>query len=312
VIVTGSIARAASAKEWAAAIAAGLFVSLAVLAAGWLFAKGAYWAFALVLIMALAAVLASRRLAREPRVDGLALAASLALPVAAAQMANHWGGTAALVDSMLALMFIAALAGWNIYARHPVLPTAPGRQASLLAGLLALAAITAVFGGGAYIGDRFSTSRQDFAGRQEHWRAGLNLLNSPDDWLLGKGLGRFPASFFFGAPGNEFPGTYRLNQEANNTFLSLSGPHYQAGFGQTLHISQRIRLGPPSRYHVELDGRAQSKTMLALAICTKHLLYPEACAGKRFDLLQRIRDGTIGHSNWMGRIWWVAHGTRLS
>ena len=283
-ILTGSIARAASAKEWAVAIVAGLFVSLAVLAAGWLVTKGVYWAFALVLIIALTAILASRRLAREPRVDALALAASLALPVAAAQVADHWGGTAALVDSMVALTFIAALAGWNILARHPVLPAAPGRQASLLAGVFALTAIAAVFGGGAYIGDRFSTSRQDLTGRQEHWQAGLNLLSSQSDWLLGKGLGRFPASFFFGAPGNEFPGSYRLNQEANNTFLSLSGPRYKAGFGEVLRISQRIKLDPTGRYRIDLDGRTTAKARIELGICTKHLLYAEACAGKQFDL----------------------------
>jgi hypothetical protein len=155
----------------------------------------------------------------------------------------------------------------------------------VLIGIFSLAAVTAVFGGGAYIGDRFSTSEQDFAGRLEHWRAALDLLRSPDDWLLGKGLGRFPPSFFFGAPGNEFPGGYRLIHEGNNAFLSLSGPRYQIGYGEVLRISQRIHLGPPGRYQVEFDGRAlHNNVIISLGICTKHLLYAEACADKELHL----------------------------
>lgn len=284
-VLTGSIARTASAKAWPMAIGTGLLLIAAILSAGWLVPKGSYGAFGLVFVGALAGIVASWRSAgHSDSTNGLILAAALSLPVAAAQVANHWGGIAALTDSIVALMFIVALAGWNIRACQPLWPTEPRRQIALLVAVLSLAAVTAVFSGGAYMGKRFSTNTQDLAGRMDHWRAGLNLMESPNDWLLGKGLGRFPPSFFFGAPGNEFPGNYRLNQEQNNAFLSLSGPHYQIGFGQTLHISQRIHHGPPGRYQVELDGRAARNATLVLGICTKHLLYPEACAGKTIKL----------------------------
>lgn len=283
-ILAGSIARAATVKEWPVAVKSALFVVAAILIAGWLAAKGAYWAFAVVFVMALAGIVATRRSATYSGFNSLILATALSLPVAAVQVAEHWGGTAALVDSMVALMFIVALAAWNIRARQPVWPTEPRRQSAALVGVFSLAAIVVVFGGGAYIGNRFSTSQQDFAGRLDHWRAGLYLLRSSDDWLFGKGLGRFPPSFFFGAPANEFPGSYRLNQEGDNAFLSLSGFRYRIGHDEVLSISQRIHLGPPGPYRVALDGRALAKATIDLGICTKHLLYAEACAGKRFEL----------------------------
>jgi len=51
---------------------------------------------------------------------------------------------------------------------------------------------------------------QDFEGRIQHWRDGLGLLSTPGEWLLGKGLGRFPKSYFFGAPDAGIPGSYRI------------------------------------------------------------------------------------------------------
>ncbi|HTZ00102.1 MAG TPA: hypothetical protein VMB75_09715, partial [Rhodocyclaceae bacterium] len=260
-VLGGPIARGASSRNWGVAIVGGTFLAAAILAAGLLASKGAYWAFAVVFLLALASIAASRRPDRQPAC-GLLLATSLSLPVAAAQVAEHWGGPAALGDAVIALGVIAALAARNIRAVEPLWPTNLGRQSAALVGVLSLAGLTAVFVGGAYIGGRFATSEQDFAGRQDHWRAALELLRTPADWLLGKGLGRFPASFFFGAPGSEFPGRYQLGQEPGKTFLSLSGPHYQIGHGEKLRISQRVRLGPPGRYHVEFDGRAPRSASL--------------------------------------------------
>jgi hypothetical protein len=282
-VLAGPTARAATLRIWGKAILAGALLAAVTLATGWLTPKGAYWAFAAVFGLALFGVATSLR--SEGRAGSeLALAAMLCLPVAAAQVAGHWGGPPALVDSAIALALVAALSAWNVRATQPILPIEFRRQSATLVGAFSLAAATAVFGGGSYIGDRFSTSQHDFSTRLEHWDTGLHLLHSPSDWLLGKGLGRFPSSFLFGAPGNEFPGTYRLNQEEDNTFLSLSGPRYQIGFGELLRTSQRIHLGPPGRYHVEFDGRAPRAANVRLGICTKHLLYAWTCAEKQIRL----------------------------
>ena len=282
-LLSGSIARAASAKEWTVAIGVGTFFTAAILMAGWLMDKGAYWAFASVFAVALLGIATARRSERHSG-STLVLAAALSLPVAAAQVAKHWGGTEALGDSTVALLSIALLAAWNVRAREPAWPTELRKQGTVLVGIFSLVAVTVVFGGGTYIGNRFSNSEHDLEYRLAHWRAALDLLRSSDDWLLGKGLGRFPPSFFFGAPGNEFPGSYLLNREGSSVFLTLSGPRYQIGYGEVLRVSQRIRQGPLGRYRVELDYRAPVKAEIHLEICAKHLLYAQGCARKHIQL----------------------------
>jgi hypothetical protein len=116
-------------------------------------------------------------------------------------------------------------------------------------------------------------------GRLQHWRDGLSLLHGPEDWLFGKGLGRFPASYFFAAPDSEFPGTYRLTNEDSNSFLTLSGPRYPLGFGDLFRVSQRVALSP-GMYSVLLDARAKEDVDLHLEVCEKHLLYSAGCAIK--------------------------------
>jgi hypothetical protein len=281
-LVSAPIARAASVRAWAIAFATTVLLSATALVAAAFIGKGVYWAYAAIFASALAGTYSHLRSNRPAA--GLVLGATLALPVATVQVAEHWGGAAAFRDSIVALVFLVALAVWNIRSARPWWPTELRKQTATLVGVFTLAAVAAVFSGGAYIEDRFSTSEHDLAGRTRHWRDALELLRSPNDWLLGKGLGRFPASFFFGAPGNEFPGTYRVSQDGNNALLSLSGPHYQIGYGEVLRISQRIRLGPPGQYHVEFDARAPRKVIMSMGMCTKHLLYAEACIDKEIHL----------------------------
>ncbi|MDI6746531.1 MAG: hypothetical protein QMD17_05245 [Rhodocyclaceae bacterium] len=288
-MMTGTLARHASSRTWSVAIAAAVLLAASILITGWLIGKGAYLAYGGVLTLAVGAILARRLSGRHPWTE-LALAAALVLPIAAAQVAVHWGGWSALGDAAVPLVLIIGLATWNIGRARPVWPTETRKRGVVLAGVFALSAVTAVFGGGTYIGDRFSTSEQDLADRMKHWRAGIDHLQSRDDWLLGKGLGRFPPDFFFGAPGNEIPGSYRLSEEGQNAFLALSGPRYQIGYGEILRVSQRIHLGPAGLYRVELDGRVPADANLRAEICTKHLLYAQACAGKNIRLKKTADD----------------------
>lgn len=280
VMLTGPIVRTATAAAWRSSAAVAMALAAAVLAAGWLIPKGAYWAYAL-LALAAGLTIASRVRHQGWEGSNRALALLLALPVATVQIAGHWGGLAALADTTLALVPLAALAVWNGRATQPLWPTSLRRQGIMLSAALALSAVVVIFGGGALMTKRFSTSESDLMGRLAHWKAAFELLKTPADWLAGKGLGRFPASFFFGAPGNEFPGTYRLSREADNAYLTLSGPRYQIGYGEVLRVFERIPLGPAGRYHVEFDARATANANLIVGICTKHLLYPGHCASRQ-------------------------------
>ncbi|MEW6513541.1 MAG: hypothetical protein AB1443_06020 [Pseudomonadota bacterium] len=278
-ILTTEQARAATGRLWTAAIAIVIPLALLAFALVWFNSKGAYWAYVALCALTLIGWLATLRRGSEIT-RALTLAGSMSLPIAAALVANHWGGTPALGDASIALAVICLLAVWNIRARRPAWPTGLRQQGVVLASVISLTGLVAVFSGGAYIGERFTTSERDFQGRLQHWSAGLDLLETPGDWLVGKGLGRFPASFFFGAPGNEFPGSYQLGQEGVNRFLSLSGPRYQAGYGEVLRISQRVEPGPAGRYRLEFDVRTQGKAKLGFGICSKHLLYAESCGGR--------------------------------
>ncbi len=282
-MLTMEYARTFAGRPWAAAIA--IAIPLAVMAFGltWLNGKGSYWSYTAIWLLGLSAFLASLKSGTD-NLRALALSSALALPFAAALIADHWGGTPALIDMTIALAVLAAFAIWGMRAKQPIWPTSWRSQGIAFAGAMTLAAMVAIFGGGAYMGDRFSTSERDFKGRLQHWQAGLDLLQTPGDWLFGKGLGRFPESFFFGAPGNEFPGSYQLQHENGNAYLSLSGPRYQAGFGEVLRISQRIEHGSTGRYRLELDFRTQGKLKLDFGICSKHLLYAGTCGAREIVL----------------------------
>ncbi len=282
-MLTMEDARAATARLWAATFALAIPLGLLAGALAWLLPKGAYSAYSALLVLALTGWLYRLRFGSDIG-RSLALAGALTLPIAAGLVANHWGGTPALADASISLVAIYLSAAWGMRAKRMIWLSGWRRQGVALAGAMSIAAMVAVFSGGAYMGDRFATSERDFTGRLQHWRAGLDLLRTPSDWLFGKGLGRFPASFFFGAPGNEFPGSYQINQEATNIFLSLSGPRYQIGYGEVLRIGQRVDPGPAGSYRLEFDVRTQSKIKLGFSICTKHLIYAGSCAGREITV----------------------------
>ena len=41
-------------------------------------------------------------------------------------------------------------------------------------------AVIGIFGGGSYMGERFSTGSRDFGGRVAHWALGRSMLTTPD------------------------------------------------------------------------------------------------------------------------------------
>ncbi|NWG31706.1 MAG: hypothetical protein HXY29_09465 [Rhodocyclaceae bacterium] len=272
-------ARALPGRLRAAAAAITLPLMLGVFALAWLLEKGSYLAYATLFALTLAAQWLARSTGREA-LQVAALAGAWAMPLAATLVAHHWGGSPALGDMAIALAVLVAAAFWGLLAHRPLWPSGWRSQGIVFAGTAAIAAMVAIFSGGAYMGARFASSERDFQGRLQHWQAGLDLLQTPADWWFGKGLGRFPATFFFGAPGNEFPGSYTLREQNGNPFLALSGPRFQAGFGEVLRIGQRVGPGPAGRYRLEFDYRLQGRAKLVFSLCSKHLLYAENCGGK--------------------------------
>jgi hypothetical protein len=278
-LLNGAVLRAASGRQWAMA---GL-LAIPLAGGAWLVGeflhKGVYWSYAGIFGLGFLSALVERYYARAAG-KLIALAAVIALMPAAVWLAGHWGGWDAFKDAVWVLASLAVVAIWQSRASVPLWPDDLRWQGALFAAVAAMAATVAVFSGGAYMAERFATSERDLEGRLQHWHNGLALLQSPEDWWLGKGMGRFPSSFFFGAPGNEFPGSYRLGREGNNTYLTVSGPRFELGYGELLRVSQRIPPETLGRYRMGLDARTTRPATLYLDICEKHLLYRAQCVMK--------------------------------
>ena len=240
--------------------------------------KGAYLVFAGVFFLC-AAFIWQARVAGGKKNAFVALTAYFWLAIAACVVASTWGGPGALRDCAIVMAFLVALMFWCGRASRPVWPENLRAQLATVGFATIIVGSVVVFSAGAYMTDRFSSSKGDLAGRVSHWREGLTMLNGPADWLLGEGLGRFPAKYFFDAPNSEFPGTFRLMTGGAGTFLMLTGPHYKyLGFGELFRISQRVRAAPGANYSVIFQARARQALTLQVEVCEKHLLYNAGCA----------------------------------
>ena len=109
-----------------------------------------------------------------------------------------------------------------------------------------LGAGVSVLVGGAYLGERFATTREDLDGRMKHWSASLDVLAWPADWVFGKGLGRYPASYFYHVPDTGLPGSFTRAQvmqaygEATERDVSNAAYYYAFGLFKVAVIAQQI------------------------------------------------------------------------
>ena len=205
------------------------------------------------------------------------LAACLWTAFAAVYVARHWGGDAARVDAAIVVALIVLMTMARARASATRWPTRLREEGIVVASAAVIAGSVAVMLGGAYMGERFATSEQDFEGRIQHWRDGLSLISNPSEWLVGKGLGRFPKSYYFGAPDPSIPGSYRIANEEGNAFLVLSGPRRPSSFGEVFRVGERVPI-TPGPYTLTFDARAATPARLHIEICQQHLLYNGACA----------------------------------
>lgn len=275
-LATAPVGRGMEARTRAGALASGVLAGALAWGLSSFLPKGAYVMFAVLAAIAIAAfVRAGRTETLAPKV--LAISAYVATLLTAVAIASYWGGAPALRDAATVAAILVVL--W-LFAASRELPGWPGNPAELghagLAMVLA-AGVVAVFAGGAYMGDRFATAERDLGGRLQHWREGLDLLTSTEDWILGKGLGRFPATNFFGSQQGVMPGSYSVTGTGAARALTLSSPSYPINYGDAFRISQRV--APVAGiYTVRLDVRTKHRVNLHLEICEKHLLYHAKCA----------------------------------
>ena len=268
-------------RRWLTALAAGALLVLITLSVTWLVPKGAYMASAASVTLTLAMLAlhigSSKRLVWAAPGAVAGFFASLA---STALVAHHWGDATALQHSMPVLavvLLIGLVAGTR---SRPMWPETLRWQASSVAAMGAVAVMVGVFGGGVYMGGRFLTGSQDLNSRIAHWKLGYSMLQTPEEWWLGKGLGRFPSNYFLYGDPLHRPGDYRIKRDGDNAYLTLTGGLHMNGFGEIFRVTQRIS-EPGKTPTVTARVRTAKDVNLHLEVCEKHLLYGQNCLGKQ-------------------------------
>lgn len=293
--------------HWLRGLSLGAVLIGLAAACSWASPKGAYAAYALAatFTVALLGTLGLRRTQgrsglREHSFGTLALAGFAAMLAGMVLVALHWGGGPGLVRAVpvsVALLGLLAALGTN---RSATWSASVRWQGTVLAAMLIIAGIVGVFGGGSYMGDRFANEGKNFGGRLTNWRLGLAMLDTPADWIFGKGLGRFPADLALALTGtDERPGDYRFAPDVRGGHLVLGAGTHRLSWLSLLRFSQRVApVSAPAA--VRFDLRASAPVSLLFEVCEKHLLYSETCLSRTFhasaasgqwQTLQLVLDG---------------------
>ncbi len=269
--------RSMSPSQWIVGGACGMVFALIAAGLTWLAPKGAYIGYGLLFAFTATMMRALyRRAYSVPLAGPLTLAGFLATVAGMVLVAGHWGDSAALVPASAVSAGCLLLTVVTGRLTRPLWPDSTRWQAGTLGLMGLMLAMVGIFGGGAYMGDRFSTGGRDLDSRLAHWKLGMGMLQSPADWWLGKGLGRFPSNHFLVGDPTQHPGDYRLQQEQGNSYLMLTGGLHVLGSGEMFRLTQRVSV-PGSPVRVTAQVRTATNVGVLFEVCEKHLLYNGNC-----------------------------------
>jgi hypothetical protein len=286
----GAALRNSTRSERVAGSCIGVVLALTASGIAWLVPKGPYLLYALGVLFTLAMLglqRRSRQLSTGRHAAALAWAGYVWVLASMLQVVLYWGSEIALVQALpvSTALFVTALA--SACSRRELWPTDLRWQGNTLGAVLLSGSIVPVLLGGAYMGDRFATAENDLAGRLAHWSLSASMLDGSADWALGKGLGRYGDNYAIAAPENLRPGDYRLQMNGQAQHVTLTGGGQLTGDpdkpmsygGDLLRLSQRLAF-PAGRPQVSFEVRSAKAADLSIGVCTKHLLYPDACLGR--------------------------------
>ena len=267
-------------------MAAALFALLWAYACLTTFSRGAYLGVAVALLVVGLMLPATRARHWWPAARATAFAAGAALLLAL--VLDGWGyGAAALALDALGAAF------WLRWRARAV-----RRQRNLAAGLLVLALIFEVvvmLGPDSFMSSRIAKSGLDYESRTVHWGRGIDLLQSPGEWLFGLGLGRLPAHYDRFAPRGEFSGSAQWQGAAEGGgHVRIAGPRSRSELGGRHGLTQRVPLR--EAYRMRLDLRVDRPADVLVRVCESHLLYDRACQSALIRVLP-----TPGGAEWQRR-----------
>jgi len=208
---------------------------------------------------------------------------------------NAWYGLAGLALLGLALYTGLATFSRGLYAAYALTlllvgaawwTAAPSQRTGRRLGLVVTASASVLilgagwaFKDGYFVERRFATASTDLYHRWQHWHHVLDLMD--DDVttsVLGMGLGKFPATYYWRNPLHETLPTYRYEDQAGNRWLRLAAGEYAAGYGELLRMWQTVQPVPGADYQLAVDVRTNSPmAFVHLRLCERQLLYPVNC-----------------------------------
>lgn len=211
-----------------------------------------------------------------PAAAVLLLASVVGLSPGIAWVSMHWSETssAAAAGVVAAIAPLAILAA-AVAGRSPW--PASIRSHAVRGGMLGMVGlVVAVFSGGTYMGDRWSTLSNDLGTRVAHAQAAMGLLHGPADEIVGRGLGRYAASRLLSGSQEDQTGTVLWVKDDGEWRMLLTSGKHVLGWGEIFRVSQRID-EPGSQARVRVRMRTRTPVDLHAEVCEKHLLYNGAC-----------------------------------
>ncbi len=266
----GALAGATTARVAGGVVGGLLLTGLSVVAMLAL-PKGVYLAYGVAWLITAGALAATRRSALPRPWLTLALLTWLAgttvLISAFWSISHSFAGTAVGAALALALLARQALGGTPLWT--PRLQEAPG-----VAIALAMAGMLVTTLGSYYMGDRLGATGNDIEIRSRHFKLSLGLVPAGIDSLVGIGLGRYPAAYFW-EPGAPRPSALGLGHDDSGAFIQIGPP---AGVTEPIRFSQRIPIDTAGVARYSLKARSEQDAVVSVSICRKHLLYSDSCA----------------------------------
>lgn len=165
-------------------------------------------------------------------------------------------------------------------------------RANAVLRVLLVAEVVAMLLSSSFLTGRLREMDNDFGSRVAHWSRGLSILQAPQDWLAGVGVGRLPERYADLGAAGEFPGAAVVQGEPGARFLRLYGPPTRAQLAGRYALTQQVALVPGVRYRVAFDLRVQQPTRLRIVLCERHLLYERACQ------FRFVQSGVSGGTGW--------------
>jgi hypothetical protein len=276
------VVRPLPARAWGLGLLGGLLGSAAVAALSLTVPKGPYLAYTAAWVATAAALLLVRRSGAATGTGAVLLAGWLSVLAGLVSVGVGWGGPTAWPAGLVSAGVLAAVLVVACGRRRPGWPGSWRWQGTLFALMVLGTGVVGVFGGGAYMVDRFTSTSTDTELRQGHVRKVLSWL-SGTDWWLGKGMGRFVDHYAYSGRAQDQVGDYRLaapGQGGSAQALALASGKHTQGWGEIFRVSQRVAVPAAGPLKVVLQVNTTEAVEMHADICEKHLLYTDSCRSR--------------------------------